>query len=90
MNKAELVTAVAEKTGAAKKDVESILNGFVETVGDTLQQGDSITLVGFGTFAVKTTAARVGRNPRTGAELQIPEKKAPAFKAGKQLKDKVG
>lgn len=89
MNKAELITAVAEKSHVAKKEVETVLNGFLETVGETLQQGEDITLVGFGSFVVKEQAARVGRNPATGAELHIPAKKVPGFKAGKQLKDKL-
>ena len=89
MNKGELIAAVAEKTQVAKKDVETVLNGFLETVGETLQQGEDITLVGFGSFVVKEQAARVGRNPATGAELHIPAKKVPGFKAGKQLKDKL-
>lgn len=89
MNKGELITAVAEKSQLAKKDVENVLNGFIEMVGETLQQGEDITLVGFGSFVVKEQAARVGRNPATGAEIQIPAKKVPGFKAGKQLKDKL-
>ncbi len=89
MNKGELIAAVAEKTQVAKKDVETVLNGFIDTVGETLQQGEGITLVGFGSFVVKEQAARIGRNPATGAELHIPAKKVPGFKAGKQLKDKL-
>ena len=90
MNKSELVRAVSERTNLAQKDVEAVLNSLVDTVGDVLGQGDAVQLVGFGTFQVKHTAARVGRNPRSGEEMQIPAKKLPSFKPGKQLKDRVG
>lgn len=89
LNKGELITAIAEKTPVAKKDVEQVINGFIETVGDTLQQGEDVTLVGFGSFIVKDQAARVGRNPATGEPLEIPAKKVPGFKAGKPLKEKL-
>lgn len=90
MNKTELVRAVSEKTHLAQKDIEVALNGIVETIGEALSQGDAVQLVGFGSFQVKQTSARVGRNPRNGEEMQIPAKKRPAFRPGKQLKERVG
>ena len=90
MNKSELVTAVVEKTHVAKKDVDRVVNALIDTVGEALVSGEDVALVGFGTFHVRETAARVGRNPQTGAELQIPAKKVPAFKPGKSLKEKLG
>ena len=89
MNKAELVEALAKKTGATKKSTEASLNAFVEVVSDTLKKGNKVQLVGFGTFEVRKRAARKGRNPQTGKELKIPASKAPAFKAGKALKEVV-
>ena len=89
MNKSELVTALAAKTELSKKDAEKAVNAFVETVSNSLAHGDKIQLIGFGTFAVKARPARVARNPRTGEEIKIAASKAPAFKAGKALKDKV-
>lgn len=90
MNKTELVRAVAEKTHLAQKDIEVALNGIVEAIGEALSHGDAVQLVGFGSFVVKDVAARVGRNPRTGEELSIPARKAPGFRAGKQLKERLG
>ena len=90
MNKTELVRAVAEKTHLAQKDIEVALNGIVEAIGEALSDGDAVQLVGFGSFVVKDVAARVGRNPRTGEELSIPARKAPGFRAGKQLKERLG
>ena len=89
VNKSELVKAVAEKTNMAQKDVEKALTGIVETIGDALAANDSVQLVGFGSFVVKESAARTGRNPRSGAELTIPARKTPGFRAGKQLKDRL-
>ena len=89
MNKTELVAALATKSGATKKDAEAVLNAFVEVVGDTLKKGDKIALVGFGTFEARKRAAREGKNPQTGAKIKIAATTAPAFKAGKALKDKV-
>ena len=87
MNKAELIAAMAEKANLSKKDAENALNAFVETVQDTVKNGDKIQLVGFGSFEVRERAARVGKNPQTGAEVQIPACKVPVFKAGKAFKD---
>ena len=94
MNKTELVAAIAEKAELSKKDAEKALKAFTETVAETLQNGDKIQLVGFGTFEVAERPAREGRNPRgknpqTGKEIKIPASKAPKFKAGKALKDTV-
>lgn len=89
MNKAELVAAVAEKAGLTKKHAEMAVNALVETVSDSLARGDSVQLVGFGNFKVQNTAARKGRNPQTGEEIDIPASKKPVFKAGANLKDAV-
>ena len=89
MTKAELVTSIAEKTGLTKKDSEKALAAFVDTVTETLAKGDSIQLVGFGTFEVRERAAREGINPRTKEEIEIAATKVPAFKAGRALKDAV-
>ena len=89
MNKAELVAAVAAKTGATKKTAEASVDAFVSVVKETLKKGDKIQLVGFGSFEVRKRAARKGRNPQTKEEIKIPASKAPVFKAGKQLKELV-
>lgn len=89
MNKAELVAAMATKTGFSKKDAEKALKAFTETVAEELKKGEKIQLVGFGTFEVSERAARTGRNPQTGKEMKIAASKAPKFKAGKQLKDSI-
>ena len=89
MNKNELVASVAEKAGLTKKDAEKAANAFVETVQQSLVEGNKIQMIGFGTFEVKERAARTGRNPRTNEEIQIPASKNPVFKAGKALKDAV-
>ncbi len=89
MNKAELVAAIAAKTGDTKKGAEASVNAFVEVITDALAKGDKVQLVGFGSFEVRKRAARKGRNPRTKEEIKIPASKAPVFKAGKALKDLV-
>ena len=89
MNKTELVAAIAEKAGIAKKDADKALAAFVDTVVDELKAGNKIQLVGFGTFETKKRAAREGRNPKTGATIKIAASKYPAFSAGKAFKDKV-
>ena len=89
MNKSELVAALAEKAALTKVDAEKTINAFVATVEETLAKGDKIQLVGFGTFEVKDRPARTARNPRTGKEIKVAACKAPAFKAGKALKDIV-
>ena len=89
MNKAELVAAVAEKTALSKKDSEKAVNAAFEAITAALVGGDKVQLVGFGAFEVKERNARVGRNPKTKEEIQIPATRVPVFKAGKVLKDAV-
>lgn len=90
MTKQDFITAVAEKTGFTKKDMETTLHAVFETIGETLASGDKIQFVGFGTFEVRERAARTGRNPRKPDEtIEIPAAKQPVFKAGKVLKDTV-
>ncbi len=89
MNKAELIAAIAAKTGATKKSAEEAVNAFIDVVTETLKKGDKVQLVGFGSFEVIKRAARKGRNPQTKEEIKIPASKAPKFKAGKALKDLV-
>lgn len=89
MNKTELVAAIAEKAGMTKKDAECALTAVVESITEALADGDKVQVIGFGTFEVKNREARVGRNPKTREEIQIPASKTPVFKAGKALKDKV-
>ena len=89
MNKAELIAAVAEKTGLSKKDTEAVVSASLEVITDTLAQGEKVQLVGFGSFETKARAARIGRNPRTKEEIKIPASKLPVFKAGKALKDQI-
>lgn len=89
MNKAELITSMAEKSELTKKDAEKALKAFMESVQESLGKGEKVQLVGFGTYEVKERAARVGRNPKTREEIQIPASKVPVFKAGKDLKDLV-
>ncbi len=89
MNKADLINAVAEKTGLSKKDSESAVAAMVDVITESLVQGEKVQLVGFGSFEVKSRAARMGRNPHTREEIQIPASKVPVFKAGKALKDTV-
>ncbi|MBO4331048.1 MAG: HU family DNA-binding protein [Oscillospiraceae bacterium] len=87
MNKAELISAVAEKLGTSKKDADKAVNAVFDTITETVAKNEKVQLVGFGTFEVKTRAGHKGHNPRTNAEIIIPESKIPQFKAGKALKD---
>ena len=89
MNKAELVAAVAAKTGETKKTAEASVDAIVSVIKEALMGGDKVQLVGFGSFEVRKRAARKGRNPQTKEEIKIPASKAPVFKAGKQLKELV-
>ena len=89
MNKSDLVDAVASKADMTKADAGRAVDAVLGSVGDALGGGDSVSLVGFGTFSVRHRAARMGRNPQTGATMQIAASKVPGFKAGKALKDKV-
>ena len=76
MNKAEVVAAIADRTGLSKKDAEAALKAFTDVVAEELKKGEKIQLVGFGTFEVSERAERVGRNPQTGAEMKIPDRKS--------------
>lgn len=89
VNKAELISATAEKTGLSKKDTEKTVNAILETITEALKAGDKVQVVGFGVFDVKHREARIGHNPRTKEQIKIPATKAPQFKAGKALKDAV-
>ena len=89
MNKAELIDAVAASADLSKADATRAVESTLSAISSTLAKGGSVALVGFGTFTVKQRAARTGRNPKTGAEIQIPATKVPGFKAGKALKDAV-
>ena len=85
MNKGELISAMAEKTGLSKADSEKALNAFMESATECVKSGDKLTLIGFGTFSVSERSARKGRNPQTGKEIDIPAKKVVKFKAGSGL-----
>ena len=89
MNKIELITAVAEKSGMTKKDAEKALSAVVETLTEALAKGEKVTLVGFGSFETKTREARIGRNPKTKEAIEIPATTVPTFKAGTALKNAV-
>jgi len=89
MNKTELVESVAETADLSKAAAGKAVDAFIGAVTGALKNGDQVTIVGFGTFLVRERAARVGRNPQTGAEIQIAAAKVPAFKPGKALKDAV-
>jgi DNA-binding protein HU-beta len=89
MNKAELIDAVGSQSGLGKPEATRAVDAVFDAVTAALKSGDAVSLVGFGTFAVKARAARSGRNPRTGETIQIAATKVPGFKAGKALKDAV-
>lgn len=89
MNKADFVAAVSDASGLTKVDAAKAVEGIIKVVEKALKKGDTVALVGFGTFAVRKRAARTGRNPRTGATIKIKASKIPAFKAGKALKDAI-
>ena len=89
MNKTELIATVAQSTGISKKDVERVVSAALDSITDTLTQGEKVQLAGFGSFEVKTREARVGRNPRTKEAMEIPASKSPVFKPSKLLKDMV-
>lgn len=89
MNRKELIDALAAKTDSSKADADRNIGALIEIITATLKKGDNVALVGFGTFEVRKRAARVGRNPQTGAELKIKAAKVPAFKAGATLKAAV-
>ncbi len=89
MNRKELIDALAAQTDSTKADAERSVAALIDIISGTLKKGDSLTLVGFGTFEVRKRAARIGRNPKTGEELKIKAAKVPAFKAGATLKAMV-
>jgi DNA-binding protein HU-beta len=89
MNKTELINAVAETSGLSKKDATKAVDAVFESITEALKNGDKVQLIGFGNFEVRERAARKGRNPQTGEEMEIPASKVPAFKPGKALKDAV-
>ena len=89
MNKAEMIYAVAERSGLSKADAERALNAFIEETIDRVKAKEEVMLIGFGTFKASDRAARAGRNPRTGETIQIAASTVPTFKAGKAFKDQV-
>ncbi|MEK5039264.1 MULTISPECIES: HU family DNA-binding protein [Sporosarcina] len=89
MNKTELINSVAEAAGLTKKDATKAVEAVFETIQSTLAKGEKVQLIGFGNFEVRERAARKGRNPQSGEEIDIAASKVPAFKAGKALKDAV-
>ena len=89
MNKTELVNVVAAETNVAKKDVDAVISATLKAIADAMKEGDKVALLGFGTFEAKATAAREGRNPKTGEKITIAAGKKPAFSASKALKDEV-
>ncbi|MCR4946873.1 MAG: HU family DNA-binding protein [Lachnospiraceae bacterium] len=89
MNKTELIAAVAEKAELTKAASGKAVDAIVEAITEELKKGEKVTLIGFGTFETRDRAARTGRNPQTGKEIKIKASKAPAFKAGKALKEAV-
>lgn len=89
MNKTELIAAVAEASGLSKKEAAKAVDATFEAVSNTLKEGNKVQLIGFGNFEVRERAARKGRNPQTGEEIEIAASKVPAFKPGKALKDAV-
>jgi len=89
MNKAELINEIAKKTNLTKKDCAKVVDAITETIQRTLAKGKKVTLMGFGSWEVKTRKARTGRNPQTGQTIKIKAKKVPKFNPGKALKDAV-
>ncbi|MFU8876502.1 MAG: HU family DNA-binding protein [Wenzhouxiangellaceae bacterium] len=89
MNKSEFIDAVSTKAGLTKADANRALDAMIDTISKALKKGDTVALVGFGTFSVKKRAARTGRNPATGETIKIKASKSPAFKPGKAFKDAI-
>lgn len=89
ISKADLVGELTESTGVSSKDVKAVVEGLLTSVGTHLKQGDKVQLTGFGTFEVRERSARTGVKPGTAEKIEIPASKAPAFKAGKGLKDQI-
>ncbi len=89
MYKGDLITSIAQRTGVPKKTIDRVLNAFQATVADSLSKGESVVLVGFGTFKVRHTAERSGRHPQTGEPITLSASRLPAFRPGTLLKEKV-
>lgn len=89
MNKAQLIDAIAEKANLTKADAKKALDAFVDATSDALKNGDRVALIGFGSFSVASRSARTGRNPQSGATIDIPEKKVVKFKPGAELADTI-
>lgn len=89
MNKSEMISAIAEKTGFSKKAADVAVGAFFSTLAEAMKNGDKVSIIGFGTFEVKDRAAREGINPKTKERIHIAATKVPAFKAGKTLKDSL-
>jgi len=89
MNKTDLIAMVSEKTGTSKKDIEQVINLAFDTIKETVETGEKVQLAGFGIFDVKARGARIGRNPKTKVEIEIPASRVPVFKASKAFKDSV-
>ena len=89
MTKPEMISSIAERTGLKKVTIEKVVNELLEVVGDSLANGEEVNFIGFGKFTAKDTPSRVCRNPRTGEEVTVSDRKLIKFKAGKNLKDKV-
>jgi len=89
MNKTELIEAMADSADISKAAAGRALEGMVDAITNAIKSGDTVSVIGFGTFSLRERAARTGRNPKTGAEIQIPASKSPGFKAGKAFKDAV-
>lgn len=89
MNKTDLINTVSEKSDLSRKDATKAVDAVFESIMDSLKNGEKVSLIGFGNFEVRERAARKGRNPQTGDEIEIPASKVPAFKPGKALKDNV-
>ena len=89
VSKKDLVATIADKVELSKKDTEAVVNAFLDSIKESLKDGEKVTLTGFGNFEVRERSARTGRNPQTGETIEIAASKVPAFKAGKELKDAV-
>jgi DNA-binding protein HU-beta len=89
VNKQDLITRIAQNSGMTKKDVEAVINHFLNEITQALSEGEKVQLIGFGTFETRKRSGRVGRNPQTGATIEIPESQVPAFRAGSRLKEAV-
>ncbi len=89
MNRSELITVISDNTNLTRNQVENVLDNFAEVVGKCLAKGEKVVLTGFGTFEVRNRVSRVGRNPRSGAAIDIPALRTPAFKSGKALKEVI-